>query len=438
MHRIWALIGAALLVVGCSSDASSADADRADAPATTATSTPTTTAAPINRPPSIRVVPLARAEIGEVLSDSIVAFDPEGDDVVVRVGDGPTGFAPVVNARGRIIGFEWEPVEPGEWDVWVSGTDPDGLVVEEVIRLIARHPRSVDLVLAMGDSVAAGFGRDRSDFLGDDDCFRSEDDAYGLTVADTLADIGSLTPDSGALLVACTGATLGALTTDPVVATQRNGAVLGEGERSQLDWASDLNPTIVTLTIGATDLGLLDAEVLERLVRDRSENASVTVDLDRRLDLIDRELVEVLERLTTTTDAHIAITTYFDPTPMDPVGLDGCEAECFASAMAELYAALNQRILAAAATVDDARTSIVRLDEDDVWEAGNALGPDALREGLGPLQGLVDRFTGGGGAACADDSEPEQDLITALDCVHPNEAGHDLVASRVVDELLSL
>ena len=192
------------------------------------------------------------------------------------------------------------------------------------------------------------------------------------------------------------------------------------------------------MTIGATDLGLLDAELLERLVRDRSETATITVDLDRRLDLIDRELAEVLERLTTTTDAHIAITTYFDPTPVDPVGLDGCEAACFASAMAELYSALNQRILAATATVDGPRTSVVRLDEDDVWEAGNALGPDALRDGLGPLQGLVDRFTGGGGAACANDSEPEQDLITALDCVHPNEAGHDLVASRVVDELLSL
>lgn len=373
-----------------------------------------------------------------MFSDSIVAFDPEGDDVVVRLGDGPSGFAPVVNARGRIIGFEWEPVEPGEWDVEVTGTDPDGLLVEETIRLVARYPRSVDLVLAMGDSIAAGFGRDRSDFLGDDDCFRSERDAYGLTAAQTLADVGSLTPDADALLIACTGATLQALTTEAVVATDRTGSVSAEPARPQIVWAADLNPTIVTLTIGATDLGLLDAQVLEQLIRERSQSVDATVGLDQRLDLIESELAEVLERLTTTTDAHIAITTYFDPTPSDPVGVEACPAECFADAMAELYAALNHRILSAISTVDDARTSIVRLDENDVWEAGNALGPDALRDGLGPLQGLVDRFTGGASATCANDSEPERDLVTSLDCVHPNEAGHDVVASRVVDELLSL
>ena len=393
---------------------------------------------PINRPPVLRVAPAARAEIGEFLTDSIVAFDPDGDDVVVRVGDGPDGFGPVVNGRGRVIGFEWEPLEPGEWDVTVSGTDPDGLVTEEVVRLVARHPRSVDLVLAMGDSLAAGFGRDRSDFLGDDACYRSERDAYGLRTAERLVGVGSLPADAEALLVACSGVTVADLAGTAVAATAQSGEIDERTPRSQRAWAEDLNPTIITLTVGASDVGLWDAEEVERFVRSHAVDPS-TGELAEQLDSVEIGMADLLERLTTTTDAHIALTTYFDPTPTDPVGVDGCEGECFAEALAFLYGELNERIVRAAGTVDTGRVSVVRLDgEYDIWEAGNALGPDGLRDGLGPLQGVVDRFTGGAGAACADDSTPAQDLVSSLDCRHPNESGHERLAARVVDELLSL
>ena len=87
----------------------------------------------------------------------------------------------------------------------------------------------------------------------------------------------------------------------------------------------------------------------------------------------------------------------------------------------------------------EGRLSLVRLDgENDVWEAGNATGPDILREGLGPLDGLVDQLTGGGGATCASDGAPTRDLISGLDCVHPNTEGYDEIRRLVVEALLSI
>ena len=429
-------LGAALVILAACSGDSVADAgmarDSDEELAATTGSTTTTSEAP-NRPPELRVAPVGRAEIGQRLAEPILAFDPDGDDVVVTTTDGPLGFSPTLNSRGRVTGFEWEPLEPGEWIVEVTGTDPDGATTSTEVLLVARNSRSIDMVLAMGDSIAAGFGRDRSDFLGVDECFRSEESAYGLQAHDALIDVGALETGAEAVLVACAGATTGALMGSPVTATDAEGQPRDGPIRSQLQWAIDLNPTIVTLTIGISDVGLFDADGLMDIAEPESSDAL------SRQSTMRTNLEATLGELVTATDAHIAITTYYDPTASTPNGIDGCEGECFGAAFADRLQGLNAAIIDITGRYPEGRVSLIRLDgANDVWEAGNATGPDVLRDGLGPLQGLVDQFTGGGVATCSRDGDPSRDLISGLDCVHPNAEGHMEIGRLVVDALLSI
>ena len=377
--------------------------------------------------------------IGELYSDAIVASDPDGDVVDVRVSDGPIGFSPTVNSRGTITGFDWRPNEPGEWYVQVTATDPDGLPSTATLRLVGRAARSTPLVLAMGDSIAAGFGRDRTDFFGTDDCFRSESDAYATLTTKALKNVGALSEDSRVLLVGCANTTLALLDTQAVPATTASGDRWGE-ERTQMAWATSLNPTIITLTVGGEDGWFYDVERLfvpepgSGEARRVEENVLATAHEEVRIGL-----EEILDELLTTTDAHIAITTYYDPTASVPVGVDGCEAECFVAAMASVVSGLNDAIVGAANVVSTERISIVNLEgANDVWEASNGAGPDFVRDGLGPLQGIVDRFTGGSSAACADEGRPPTDLVSSLDCLHPNSKGHAKIAERVTSVLLSI
>ena len=428
-----AVLAAGVIAAACSGEGQLTGADDPAVDASVPTTLATSTTQPPNRPPELRVVPIGRAEIGQRLTEPILGFDPDGDDVVVSVDSGPLGFSPTLNTRGRVTGFAWEPVEPGEWTVAVTAVDPDGATTVVDVTLVARNPRSLDLVLAMGDSVAAGFGRDRSDFLGSDDCFRSEESAYGLQTHAELVEVGSLESEADALLVACTGTTTASMLDTPVIGTGPDGDVNDLPARSQLQWAVDLNPTIVTLTVGAADFGLFDPADFEVVVAADDEDLAA-----RRRDA-EEALAELVDRLVTETDAHIAITTYFDPTAADPVGIDGCEGQCFAASYGERILALNAAIETVAGEQSEGRVSLIRLDgANDVWEAGNAVGPDGLREGLGPLQGVIDRFTGGGGATCAADGAPEEDFISGLDCLHPNADGHVEISRLVVDALLSI
>ena len=180
--------------------------------------------------------------------------------------------------------------------------------------------------------------------------------------------------------------------------------------------------------------------IRDRFAADRTaEIVAPGPDAVRDERVLRENLDAILERLVTATDAHIALTTYYDPTAAVPNGVDGCEATCFSEAFATRIDALNAAIVTVAQQYPEGRVSLVRLDgEVDVWEAGNAVGPDALREGLGPLQGLVDQFTGGGGATCANQGGPERDLISGLDCVHPNAEGHQEIRTLVVEALLSI
>ncbi len=431
------LLISAWLISACSSDRGATDSAPSIGTAAPSTVAPATTVA--NRPPELRTVALARAEIGQLYSDAIVASDPDGDEVVVRVGDGPIGFSPIVNSRGGITGFDWRPTEPGEWHVEVTVTDDEGLTTTADVRLLGRAVRPNPLVLAMGDGIAAGFGRDRSDFLGTDDCFRSERDAYAVITTQALVDAGALATNAEVLVLGCAEATLDLLDSDTIHATTGSGDRLDD-ERTQMAWASSLNPTIITLTIGASTGGFLD---IERHFLSESGSGEAggldEVGLAATHQAVRNDVQRVLEELLRTTDAHIAITTYYDPTAAMPVGIDGCRGPCFREAMDQIVGGLNDAIVDAAEAASTERISIVRLDgAQDVWEASNGVGPDFVRDGLGPFQGVVDRFTGGSSSTCADEGGPPEDLVSALDCLHPNTDGYKKIAERVTEALLSI
>jgi hypothetical protein len=423
-----------MMIAGCSS---SPDAIGAETELVSSTTIVTTTTRALA--PEIRVPQEVRAEIGRTFSDAIVVIDPNGDEPTVDIQDDlPEGFSVTENQRGRITGFEWKPTEPGEWNIEITATDPGGLRAMETLRVVGRNPRPKDLLLAMGDSVAAGFGRDRSDLVGGDECSRSEGDAYGPRAAAGLIEAGELDPDADVVVVACAAADAQSLRVRAVLATDAEGDVIGAA-LSQLDWATLLNPTFVTLTVGAADVQLFDIE--EFLRADAGEVASLAVDgplLELRLEHVERTLAFILDELVQTTDAHIAMTTYYDPTAGVPVGIDGCGSVCMVDSLQLIVTSLNATIERSVDGQPADRVTLVRLDGSaDVFEAGNGIGPDALREGLGPFQRFIDAFTGGSFALCAREGEPILDLISSLDCAHPNEDGHRAIADLVLEELLS-
>lgn len=452
MGRPFTSLGSRLLLVltlfvagvGCSSDvggdAGTTSATSETAAATSTTTASTTTTIP-DRPPELRIPASARAEIGQTWTDAIIASDPDGDLATVEIEDAPRGFFPLTNSRGLITGFEWTPTEAGQWSMTVIATDAGGLVRREELLLIGRHARSGDHVVAMGGSVAAGFGRDRSDYFASDDCWRGESIAHPAAVVDRLVAAGALADSTRLSIVACSGHDGPALSTLDVVATDRSGDLMLGDPKSQLDWAVTLNPTIVTLMAGAADAHLLDPAPL--FDPGAGNDPSAALDravLDARLDDFDRALDDVLRTLVTATDAHIALTTWYDPTAIDPVGVEGCDRGCFRAVSGQIIDELNARIRSVARRHPSARITLVPLDDLAVGrEAPNGFGPDILREnGLGPLQGIADRFTGGGSPWCANDDGPDTTLISRLDCVHPNEDGQQAIAERVAQALLDL
>ncbi len=426
------------MATGCSSSPAEATGDAGRSTTTTTVVQTTTTAPPA--PPDLVLPDIARADIGQEYTDAIVAIDPNGDDTSIDVASrAPAGFSTIQNSRGRLTGFRWQPERAGQWDVEFTATDTGGLSATKTIRLIARYPRPRDVLVAMGDSVAAGFGRDRSDFGGTDECFRSEGDSYARHTYDALVEAGSLAEDAELLIVACAGATAATLSSFAVTATTVDGEVVGEPQ-SQLDAAIERNPTIVTLTVGATDVSLFDAAALTNPGADGDPSRAIDQFLvDNALRRLATHLGLTLDALVRSTDAHIVVTTWYDPTAAVPIGVDGCTGECMVSVMATVVEATNDVIIDVVAAQPAGRVSVARLDGPaDIWEATNGLGPDVLRDGLGPLQGLVDTFTSGTTATCADEGSPPQDLISSLDCSHPNEDGHREIARVVTETLLGI
>jgi lysophospholipase L1-like esterase len=430
----------ALAVGACSSGESAeprSDADTGTTVVSTTVAAPTTKAA--NRRPELRVPPDIRVDVDQFWSDAITTIDPDGDEVTVRILETPPGFVPSSNSMGLITGFEWQPTDAGQWTVDVVATDSEGATTLEQMTLVARYPRVGDVFVAMGDSVSAGFGRDRSDYLGPDDCWRSEDAAYPGLVFDELVALGSLDAAAEFFVVSCSGSSAPELLTKDVEATRRDGSVQGP-RQPQLDWAIELNPTLITITVGANDIQFIDPQ--EILVDDAGDDAANAIDevaLQERLDRLEDGLDATLRRIVSGTDAHVAVTTYYNPTAIDPIGVSGCRSACF-GLVAELVSdRLNETIGNVARRQSADRITLVELDEAFFrHEATNGFGPDVLREfNFGPFQDLVSQFTRDTFPYCSDGDGNDDTYVTRLDCAHPNDAGHQIIAEAVSQALLA-
>ncbi len=429
-----------MITAGCSSGDALSDSEReeatteADRTSEAGGSSVVTTTTIANRPPTIREVPPLEMIVGERRTEPLIATDPDGDPLVVRidVNDAP-GLAPITNARGLITGIEWAPSEPGEWTASVTATDPDGLEASTELSFISRHRFREELVITVGDGVVAGVGRDRTDLVAGDPCGRAEDSAWPSLLVEDLIDAAVLPEGATGWNAACVGHTTEDLMGGSVAVTDRSGRVVAEGV--PLDLVTSNNPRLVVVGIGANDLGLFDAAQTVSRVAQPPEDVDVAFGPDA--EMAARAVAEFVDGIHRTTDAQVLVTTYGDPTADLPVGVDDCDGVCFAIVMDQAWATLNDALRRALSEVERPERLTV-VDLEDVFEdhaAPNAAGPDALRDGFGPLRDLIDTVTGGGGVTCAAGREPDETYVSSLSCVYPNDAGHRAIADAVIDVL---
>ncbi|HVL92930.1 MAG TPA: SGNH/GDSL hydrolase family protein [Acidimicrobiales bacterium] len=384
---------------------------------------------PRNRPPELAVAPALRVLVGGALDTRLIATDADGDPLRWSSAGLPAGA--VLEPDGRL---RWSPApdQAGTFPVTVTVRDDDGAPAAARLDLLVRHPPRPDLYVAMGDSVASGHGLELADWLGRDPCWRDADDSYPARLLDRRlrgpAPNGHGTPALRHLaLVACSGHT----STDLVTAPVDGGPDLpGRPARmTQLDWAVAANPGLVTVTIGANDLGI------GRPGRVVAAGGRVDDGFVRaRLDRLEANLAAAVRRLVDATDARVIVSTYHDPTAETPQGVDGCREACFKRAASAVVAALNATVRSAAATADPGRVAVA--DVAGAFRghgAPNGRGPDVLRSGDGPLDfpallgwaGDVHPFCakGHGGSG--------RTWVSAADCIHPNRAGAEAYADAM-------
>ena len=371
--------------------------------------------------------PTVRAEVGQPVTVSSTVRDADPSSVEVAwVGLPPGGEDLGTSAR-------WTPDDAGRRAVAVTATDPRGRTTAAYVVVESRYPPRPHAVVGVGDSVASGHGLQRRDYLGRDDCWRAEDEAYPRRVFDDVRQADGAAAPSGAAfaLVACSGARASELLDEPV-----GGGIDGtspEGsDLSQVEWAVRANPGVVTVTVGANDLGFSHPE---RLLTDDGH-----LDLGKvreRLEGLEEDLTRVLERLVGATDAQVVVTTYHDPTADDPQGVDGCEGACFAAAARDAVGRLNRTIGDVAGRFPDDRVRLA--DPSGAFEghgAPNGIGPDGLREiGFGSVGDLLGLSTDGVHPYCARGDSGGGSWISSVDCVHPNAAGAAAYAAAVLAAL---
>jgi lysophospholipase L1-like esterase len=393
-------------------------------PSAASAARPATEPAP-GHPPVLAVPAGAAAVLGRPVEVAVRATDPDGGTVTVAVAGLPAGAS--FDAGAGVVRWSPAPGQAGTWPLRVEAVDGDGLAATATVDVRARAPAHPAAYLALGDSVASGYGLDRTDYLGGDGCGRAEGEAYPARAA---AGLGR----PGVDLVACSGATADDVRTDPVPGP--DGLVGdGRGDRSQLDWAVDVNPGLVTLTVGANDLRFFAAPELI--------GAGGAVDGERlagRLTDLSGDLDHLLGRLVSATDATVVVTTYHDPTAATPHGIAGCEGACFARAAAGVVDALDATLAEVAGRFGD---RVVLADVRPAFAghgAGNGLGPDGLRAGELPswvptaVTGVVDGLSGVT-PFCADGHPGGEPWVSSFDCVHPNGSGADAYAAAVVAAL---
>lgn len=403
-----ALAVISVAATGCPDDGGTGSADGVTPGA------PPTTAQPPNRSPVLQADSF-RWTVGERLEARLSAGDRDGHITRIAWRRPPPGFG---SPGGADASFSWTPPVAGTWEGQVTATDDDGASTTADVTFIARHPYRPNVLAALGDSVAAGFGLDLTDALLGDPCWRAPRAAYPKGVLDRLVAAGELPGrDARLVLAACAGTSASDLWEVPTWLPAGAPDDLGEPGWSQLDWAVGLNPRYVTLTVGANDVGVVDLSVFEGGELDRQE-------LARRLEAVAGKVGHLLDELVRRTDARIALSNYYNPTATRPTGLAGCRGQCFVEQAALVHEALNEA-LAQAAARHGPRVQFVDIAPlFEGHEAGDALGPDWLREPIEALLGVQVR------AYCSED-DPSGSWVSSFDCIHPTGDGMAAIADAV-------
>ncbi len=332
---------------------------------------------------------------------------PEG----ARIGDDAVSWTPSVDDVGVHHLATVTLDERGSWSV-------------DETELVVRHEHRPGVYLAMGDSIASGHGLDRWDYLGRDRCWRAEGAAYARHVEDGLAARGF---DVARHNVSCSGAFVADLSTD-VLGGGPSGLLPGD-RGTQLDWAVRTNPGLITLTVGANDLGFIDPSAF--FDDDGLDRDALAVEVGD----LEADLGAVVDQLVAQTDSFIVVTNYHDPSADTPQGVDGCRESCFADATAEAIATIAAAIDRVAerhpgrVAVADVATSF------EGHGAGNGRGPDVSRLGRGPLSRFLPKPVRGVSSYCAKGDHDNDTWINAIDCVHPNGEGQVAYAEAVLDAI---
>jgi len=409
-----ALAVISVAATGCPDDGGTGLGDVAEPTA------PPTTTQPPNRPPVITVDSFVR-QVGDRLAVRLAVDDPDGTVTGIEWNRPPPGFS---SPGAADPSFAWTPPVAGTWRAQVSATDDDGATSTSEVTFIARHPHRRNVLVALGDSVAGGFGLDLSDALLGDPCWRAPRAAYPALAMDRLVAEGGARLAAGearVVLAACAGSSTVDVWAAPTWRPPGAPEDFGEPGWSQLDWAVHLNPRYVTLTVGANDLGVLDLSIFDGAELDRRE-------LDRRLEAVAGGVGHLLDELVARTDARIALTNYYNPAATNPTGLRGCRGGCFAAEVAVVHKSLNEA-LAQAAARHGSRVQFVDIAALFAGhEAGDALGPDWLRDPIETVLGVRVR------AYCSED-DPSGSWISSFDCVHPTGDGMAAIAEAVAAAL---
>ena len=373
--------------------------------------TPTTTEPPSNRAPVITVDSFVW-QVGDRLDGRLVVGDADGTVTGIVWNRPPPGFT---SPGGAAPSFSWTPPVAGTWRAEVTATDDAGASSTAEVKFVSRHPRRQYTLVGLGDSVAAGFGLDLTDALLGDPCWRAPRDAYPGRVMDHLVAAGDVSRgEARVVLAACAGTSTTDVWESPTWPPPGAPEDLGESGWSQLDWVIHLNPGYVTLTVGANDVGVVDLSILAGGELDRAE-------LDRRLEAVAGGVGYLLDELVDRTDARIALTNYYNPTAVNPTGLQGCRGSCFVELGDVVHDALN-RTLTRAAQRHGSRVRLVDVAPlFEGHEAGDALGPGWLREPIESLLGVQV------GAYCSEE-DVAGSWISSFDCVHPTGDGMAAIA----------
>ncbi len=405
--------------------------------ATSTTASTTTTTVQVNEPPQIFGSADVVSTVGVAVEQRFRVADPEGGEVQLTMPEAPDGVTILVDSQG--VDLRWQPIEAGRWSFDLVVEDDQRSRSGFTVHLSARNPSS-DLIVSMGDSVAAGHGRDLRDYLGDDDCWRDEQAAYGAIVTQELIEVGELAESAGHAIVACSGFSTQNL--DNILITPGPAGIPnpeGRPNRSQLEWAATLNPRFVLLSIGANDLRFIAPWQLIG-----EDGALDQVALDAVLAQYEALLSDAVGRVLDTTDAILVVTNFYDPSAADPQGFGACRGPCFKSAVNAALDQANTVIAQVVAEAAEGRGDRDRVRLADIRTAfvdhgaPNGLGPDFWRaDGFGALgEQLGAEELAGVHPYCARGGTQGTSWISRVDCVHPNDQGQRAIAEVVLAALV--